>query len=460
MLRNKLLYLIPVVFILFISCGLLDRSQKLLPSVTLTFSPTQAIPSLSMIEVTETIEPPVVPIPEETPTSSAVQPELNDLIVVYSKSGDIWSWSIQRGKIQLTRVGDVYQSRISPDGKIAAFAKQVDEFHSEIWAVNIDGSSERRLVSFYDLDYLGTQVNDPNAVAVAPHRFEWVPGSHTIAFNTRQIYDGPGLTLLDDLYTVDADTQEFRTILPPGQGGEFFIAPDGSRIAISTPTDISLVSPQGLDRVNVLNYDEINTFSEYRYYPKPVWASDSNYLMVAIPPVDPLVRPAMETGLWYIPGDGTQAYQTGGVAAVPFISSEILFSPNLKFILFLRESGEPSQNRSDLMIANSDGSDQQVYHSATLMRLISWSPDSKKFLFKQGESWQAMLGNSNDEPQLFSRNPSGVFDVKWIDELQYILLIENGELFDLVLETIGGDSTLIDSLPAPPADFHFTNSDQ
>jgi hypothetical protein len=44
-----------------------------------------------------------------------------------------------------------------------------------------------------------------------------VPGSHKLAFNTQQTFEGPGLFLFDDLHLVDADALTLTTLLPAGR---------------------------------------------------------------------------------------------------------------------------------------------------------------------------------------------------------------------------------------------------
>ncbi|MCX8114016.1 MAG: translesion DNA synthesis-associated protein ImuA, partial [Burkholderiaceae bacterium] len=60
-------------------------------------------------------------------------------------------------------------------------------------------------------------------------------GTRSLAFNTQQVFDGPGLSLLDDLHLVDADSGTITNLFLAGWGGEFVYSPDGGQIAISRP---------------------------------------------------------------------------------------------------------------------------------------------------------------------------------------------------------------------------------
>ena len=151
---------------------------------------------------------------------------------------------------------------------------------------------------------------DPDALGVAPFRIAWIPGTHILAFNTRQVVEGPGLSIYNDLRFVDVDRAELTTFLAPGSGGEFIISPDGRQIAISgattTPNAISLINVDGSNlRSNLVVYDSVLTYSEYAYYARPVWSAGSDSLLVTIPPVDSLIMPRHPTTIWYIPTDGS-----------------------------------------------------------------------------------------------------------------------------------------------------------
>ncbi len=181
-----------------------------------------------------------------------------------------------------------------------AYLRPADDFHLEMWAIDVDGENERKLVSVADLDAIGGGVRDPSALAINPYRFDWVPGTHQLAYNTHQVFQGPGLSLLNDLNLVEADTLQKTNLLLSGWGGEFFYSPDGSQIAIVQPDKVILANADGSDYRPVMNYPAVTTYSEYRYYASPVWAADGKSLRLALPPVDPLATPRQPTSLWRI----------------------------------------------------------------------------------------------------------------------------------------------------------------
>ena len=403
-----------------------------------------------------TVSPPAIQITGsagELP-SETIEPDTGRekvLVVVFVKDGNVHLWTKSDGERSLTTTGSVIAVKISPSRKMVAFTRQVDDFHAELWAIDIDGSNERRLVSISALDDLSFEVRDTNAVAVNPGQFEWHPDLPILAFNTQQVFDGPGSSLLNDLRWVNAKTGEILTILPPGSGGQFFYNSDGSQVAVSTPNSISLVEADGSNRRDVLVYDGVNTYSEYRFYAQPIWSPEGNFLRVAIPPSDPLAEPRLPTTLWYIPIDGSLASQVGSITAAPIVASEPIFSPDTARLIYLRETGEAAQNMNELHITNGDGSGDFVYQKAAQIILESWSTDSSRFTFQSGENQEMQLGGLTEGPTPLTDNPYGILDVRWVDAKSFIYIRDRGGIFDLILWNIKGSSTPIyEGFISPP----------
>jgi len=176
---------------------------------------------------------PATPQPAVSPTAGEAIPDetsvdTSGLTLVYTKDGGLWRWQNGRSEA-LPWSGQVFAPRLSPDGQVVAFLRPADEFHIELWAVNLDGTNERKLVSVSDLDAIAGAQRDASAVAINPYTVEWIPGAgQRRAFNTHQVYKGRGLGLLDDLHIIYAVGGQLQTVLAPGSGGEFVFSPDGS----------------------------------------------------------------------------------------------------------------------------------------------------------------------------------------------------------------------------------------
>ena len=397
--------------------------------------------------------------PTQGPQLPAEAPDFSGLKVVYANLGDLWIWDAGQAR-QLTESGYDHKPVLSDDGALIAFTRLVDGAHSELWVINAGGGDERRLVSIEDLDTIGGGVRDPNAVAIVPYSYQWVPGSHSLAFNTQQVFQGPGQSLLDDLNLVDVDNGELTFLLLAGWGGAFTYSPDGSLVALTTPDAILLMNANGENYRTVLTYERVLTYSEYRYYAQPVWSPDGSFLRVAFPPVEPLAGPDQVTEIWRISADGTQVELEGGLTAVPFFEDlygrPVAFSPDLERLAYLREKGQPAENLRQLRIAKADAGDPWDFHEARLMSFETWAADSRHFVFTTGEDQQAWLGNIDGGIVPFSAHPYGVTRVRWVDDQRLLFLRQGSEAFDFILADMQGRSTLLDSLRgAPPAyDFY------
>jgi len=391
------------------------------------------------------LEPTLEDQSEATSSPEVVPLSLSGLKVVYIKDGDLWLWN-SGTSVQLTATGNNYNPRISADGQVIAFLRPVDDFHLELWAINADGSNERRLVSVSDLDTIGAGVRDPNSVAINPYHYQWIPGSHKLAFNTHQVFEGPGLVLLEDLNVVDSDTLDLTHLLLHGWGGEFIYSPDGSKIAISTPTEIKLLDANGNNYRQVLAYDPVITYSEYRFYAQPIWSEDGTYLRVAIPPADPLALPQRSTRLWTIKVNETQATQDGEVYAVPFFEQAATYSPDLARLIYLRETGQPSENLRELVIATFDGKGEWVYQKTALLRFESWSLDSNHFSFTIGEDQQGWLGGLETPATMLNDDPYGIQDIRWINSDLFLFLRQGSGYFDLLVSAPDSKPELLDSV--------------
>ena len=182
-----------------LACSILKPSESLNPGsvetqVASTF--TALAPEESATAVAPT---PVLETPSEVlgPT-----PEPAGMRVVYVKDDIIYLWQEDKSPRAVTGSGSpIYSLDLSDDGQMIAFTRHVGEVQAELWAVNSDGANERLLVSEQDF-----KAYDPDALAVVPFHFSWVPGSQILAYNTNQVFDGPGLGLYDDLRLVDAET--------------------------------------------------------------------------------------------------------------------------------------------------------------------------------------------------------------------------------------------------------------
>ena len=442
--------LVLLVFSVSLACSALQPSTApdtgaVETSVAATFTAIAPGEPSSTAKPTESVEPPTE-MPEITPEPAGLQ-------VVYAQNGIIYRWREgEQPKGITSSGGPIYSLDLSDDGQLVAFTRYVGDIQAELWAVNIDGSDERVLVSEADFSTF-----DPDALAVVPYHFSWVPDSHILAYNTNQVFEGPRPGLYEDLRLVDADTMTQSTLLTPGQGGGFNYSPDGSQIAISTPSTISLVNSDGSNfRPTVLRYEPVLTYSEYQYYAQPQWSGDSSGLKVIIPPVDALSDPRPPTTLWEIPIDGSPAVKTGEIVTMPFFANSAVFSPDLMKIGYLIETGDPTQNIHELHFVNPDGTGDQTYHAEALLNFAGWATDSLHFAMTSGENQSLELGSLDTPYQPGDNMSDSVYRLTWIDGERYLFMQASENGATLYLASISGEPIKIDQMDDgnAPFDFH------
>ena len=275
--RKKKLFLFLInigIFLLLVACGQL--SSEMVPTLVITTK--TPYPTLTHYP---TISP--------TPTLSA---SLASVRIAFTYDGKLWFW--QNGIAQaLTSVNEGASINLSGDGKVIAFTRD------GLWVINSDGSDERLLLGNEDFKQI-----EPKDPGVELHNFDWIPNTHRLLFDTI-LSDGRGMSPTDDLYVVDAETLQWKLLRKPGEGGKFFISPDGQRVAITTPTQICLMDIDGINYHVVMDYS-VPFPSDYAYYAAPTWSPDSQFLTVPIPPEDfYYTATTSPTVVWRLPVDGT-----------------------------------------------------------------------------------------------------------------------------------------------------------
>ncbi len=414
---------------------------------------------------TETTDVPPTPVPMPTPIPAST--ELRVALVKATEHGNnVWLWKEGEAEaVPLTKDGGVGDVRISDDGEIVAFTRG-----DGLWMVRASGADEgspteeRQLVSAED--FAAMEARDPE-LEVALNRFEWIPGTHILAFNT-QLRMEIGLVLNDDLHLVDADTLERTALLPPGEGGEFTYSPDGRQIAIVTAGLITLVDTDGSNRREVLTYTPVATHSEVRYYARPVWAADSSALRVVIPPVDPLTQPSADASVWHINTDGRPATLLRHIPMAQLSWSA--FSSDLRYIahLYMEPSGQAP--RSELLITDleldatityfprtggeagaTSPDDETIVYSPMAGEIYGWAPgpahvDGERLFAFLAQTdpelpFQAQIGQLGGDLVPAYGEAEVVIDVRWVDADRYLFLAQGARGWTILLGEIGGPVT-------------------
>ncbi len=296
------------------------------PATKLYPSPTPIPPTRQILEP---------PCPDEQP------PPLPNLKIVFVQDGELRLW--ENGMTTSLADIDSWQVNISDDGTIIAFTR-----NGGLWAINSDGTQERLLVSESDF-----AVMSPTNPGVSLQEFEWIPCTHQLLFNTR--LNGYGFFLTDDLYSVDADTQVQKNLLPPEKGGHFLASPNGQQLVVISPTTITLLNYDGSSPETVLTYPDVG-MGEWYLYAVPTWASDSQSLYVAIPASE---FPTNENGIasiWNLPVYGGEAVKLTEFVAAGGVG---MIAPDLSLIAYATRTEEAEGSSLTLHMIRPDGSNSQ-----------------------------------------------------------------------------------------------------
>ncbi len=426
-----------LIALLAVSCGTLEIALEN------TSTPGETVTPTSVVLATEDTDPATQ---EATPSPPLIlaATELRVAFVKDTEHGNnVWLWTEdEREAIPLTKDGGVGNVKISDDGEIVAFTRG-----DGLWMVKSDGTDERHLVS---ADEFTAMESREAGFEVALNRFDWVPGTHVLAFNTR-LRTEIGLILNDDLHLVNADTLERTDLLPPGEGGEFHYSPDGRQVAVVTRGTISLMNADGSNQREAFTYTPVSTHSEVAYYAEPVWAANSDSLRVAIPPADPIIQPSPPTSVWHILPNGTPA-RMWNIATGQMKPSVI--SPDLRYVAHLHyeQTDAASFPMSSLLITDlndgetvtyypqtGSGETTSPYPEATL--IYGWSPDSQHLAFLANLpdlAPQVQIGRLGGDIVPVYDDADVIIDMRWVDADRYLFLAQNPRGWDIMLGEISG----------------------
>jgi hypothetical protein len=451
---NRKLYLfLIVVFLALLACGPSDLG---LPNQ----APDDAGAVATSVAATMTAAAPGNPpgtqppgLPTAPPGGTQPPPAPAVLRIAFNDGNNLKLWTEGVGVTNLYTGDRVDQLLLSDDGQVVAFVTlSMDWVFTGLWAAQTDGSSVQRLV---DAPTMNAFKSDPGALEALPYYMEFIPGTHTLAFNTRLTYEGPGLAIQDDLRLLDMDTGLLSTFLDVGQAGMFYYSPDGSQIALSTPTSISLINADGTNRRDdVLTYPAISTYSEYQWYSFPRWWPDGSQLDVVIPSPD-MLAPGATMTVWNIPTDGTPPFFLGTYTTnMAVFDSDRYISPDMSRVAYLQQVPPAENNIWDLHIAELNGASNVVFATGNL-RFVSWSPESGWFVYTENQDYKVAQVGDGVWPLADHPTARGM---QWIDEDNFIYLSGSSGSWDLRMGSFNFPSIQIGTSTADtPITFDFSN---
>ena len=368
------------------------------------------------------------------------------LQIAYINGGNVWFVEEGIAPTQLTTSGNVERVVLSTDGQLAAFLWHDMSLEVyELRVVNTVAGTEWVLFSQPDLDAIYPL---EGAIHHVPYQFDFIPGSHTVLVNTRLIFMGPGLVQNNDLWSIDADTSARSLLLDPGQGGDFYISPSGDRLALVLPTSLGFARPDGSERSpDHLTFPFVMTYSEYAYYPIPVWSPDESAIAVLIPAEDPFVDDSAL--VWRVPVEGlpTPLLDLTGFLFFRNQGKTPAIAPDLSKVVFLREI---STTTSDLVVAPLDGSTESIYASGNLS-WQGWNPNSTQFAYTDSPR-NIMLGS-------IGGSASGVgfgSRLRWVDADTFLYLDELTATHRFAKVDLPGTASVLDVISGSIFGYDFT----
>jgi len=379
------------------AAGTLATTAEVLPPASVTPS---ATPS------------PVPPTPTRLPSPTPTPPPLR---IGYVDDGDLWALVAGAAPARLTSSGNVGDLRLTSDGELIIYLVQDANFEfAELRAIGFDGTGDRHLIG---TESVGSLYPLNGFLRYTLSAFSLAPDTHRVLFNTRGVFEGPGLAKSDDLLALEADSGELIPLLPPGEGGDFTLSPDGSHLAIVRPDSISFARADGTDlRPEVLTFSLVQTFSEYFFYPRPTWAPAGDSILVAIPGENPFAESPSGT-IRQVPAGG------GSPSILASISGDLfrpqaeapLISPDGSTVAYLRTGALPGEQE---LVLYRPGSGESFTYATGDLQWKGWAPDSLHFAYTHGSGLDLFIGEVGAPAISVGSGAS----MRWIDDQQYLVL--------------------------------------
>ncbi|MFV2045217.1 MAG: hypothetical protein ACC700_18535, partial [Anaerolineales bacterium] len=365
-------------------------------------------------------------------------PELQNLRIAYTDNGNLWGLEIGSAPRQLTDGSGISEVRLSDDGEWIAYTiRDPDQDTAELHSIRFDGSDPQMLLNAASFD------------ALYPLEFflhytlsslDFLPGSHTLLFNTRGVFEGPGLAKNDDLLAVDVATGQISPLLTRGVGGDFTASPAGDRIAIVRADSIGFVNVNGADlQPERLTFSPVMTYSEYLFYPIPVWSGAS--VVLAVPQEDPFFGEERGT-IWSVNGEPQALVEPDGDLFGPQRQLPIV-SPDGSKVAYFRAADAAGEQQ--LVIQRLDSGEQTLYDTGPI-QWQGWAPDSIRMVYSKGTGLDLYLGELGSPPLPLGSGTG----LRWVNANEYLYLAGVPGSWTLTLADLAG---IVTPLAIPSGDF-------
>ncbi len=386
---------------------------------------------------------PPTPTPIPSPTTPVDLPEAGTSIVAngwltYADDDGLWLVTLDMSQeppeaeeaVQLVEGANVERPLISPDGRKIAYIAGGSGANT-LHVVTLADGEDQLLV---DAAELPVTVEADTAVLIG--QVEWLNNSLGLVFNTYFLnLAGPGAGERVDLWTVGLDGTVIERF-EAGQGGGTFALSAGNQVILSQQDAIVRANLDGTEAETVVEFDFINTASEYIYYPQAQWSADGS-AYVAIPDANPWSTES-ETALWRIPASG----EAEGMAALPgnTLFDPVQWSPDGSQLAYVQRVMDPANPPPVLVLADGNGRNAAPYTSNAQLALYGWSPDGKHFLYAGAAS--VGIGQV-DVPPVKLEIEGGTAVMQWLNPSTFITAANSGDDWNLTGNNLDGETRLL-----------------
>ncbi len=454
--KKQILIAVAMILLTSLACSFPTTSSGPTPediSATAAAAVSATLTAMAPVEVPTAIPDVATPVDtpepetETEPTASGKSKPDQLRLAIVDSDHNLHTWQDGGSLNLIVNTGDVSEAVLSPDGEWIVYKRtSTDGIDISLWAIRFDGTQDKSLVSHADFMAMPPHpdISDPSTIlTVAPYMLEFIPGTHTLVFNTYPQFEGPGFFDNKDLWYVNVETAERRSFLSPGQAGRFYFSPDGSQMALVTPDHIDLLNTDGSNRrYSVLSYDFVLTYSEYAFHAVPVWSADGSYLRVSIPPRDPLGDPTAPAKIYHLPTDGSYATLLTSVMVAPLQNA--ILAPDANHFAFEDVVGDPADNLYALKFSDLSGSTPIEFTSGSL-GFDSWAPDSSHFLFFKWDPRTALIGQVG-VAGVIALDADPTLNFSWVSANSFLFITQSGTNYQLRMGTLSTASVEIANL--------------
>ncbi len=349
--------------------------------------------------------------PEDEVLLLGTRPQIDTLPITgtlsYLDHQDAWIMrESSRNPRRLTSFGDLDGQifTLSPDGYYLLFTRAVteEEHLNELWIMDtIQADAQAMPLNVDDVLWVG-----------------WSPDGEQIAWTTAEWSErAPGWRGRNDLWIARlADGKQLtsrRRVLEPEAGGgygwwgtRYSWAPNGTRLAYSTPEEVGTVDFKTGKRLSLITFPAYRTYSSWAWNPEIAWTPDSNFIALTVHRTSATVSNVEESpifNLWMLEATGAYSAELStevGMWATP------RFSPDGNRLLF-GHARVPYQSQSSaytLCTQDRDGSNRTCFfppEDEVGLELPAWNwvPESEAVIFiLQGDLYLLPLGTNQAIP--------------------------------------------------------------